>query len=45
MFNLTVRENIAFSNTVKDVDIELAIQTAELHDFIGNLPKARYYRL
>jgi ATP-binding cassette subfamily B protein len=39
MFNLTVRENIAFSNTVKDADIELAIQTAELHDFIGALPK------
>ena len=39
MFNLSVRENIAFSNTVKDADIELAIQTAELHDFIGNLPE------
>jgi ATP-binding cassette subfamily B protein len=39
MFNLTVRENIAFSNTVKDADIELAIQTSELHDFIGALPE------
>ncbi len=39
MFNLSVRENIAFSNTVKDADIELAIQTAELHDFIGALPE------
>jgi ATP-binding cassette subfamily B protein len=39
MFNLSVRENIAFSNTVKDADIELAIQTAELHDFIGTLPE------
>lgn len=39
MFNLTVRENIAFSNTVKDEDIELAIQTAELNDFIDALPQ------
>jgi ATP-binding cassette, subfamily B, bacterial len=39
MFNLTLRENIAFSNTVKDADIELAIATAELHDFIGALPE------
>jgi ATP-binding cassette, subfamily B, bacterial len=38
MFNLSVRENIAFSNTVKDEDIELAIRTAELADFIGALP-------
>jgi ATP-binding cassette subfamily B protein len=38
MFNLTLRENIAFSNTVKDADIELAIETAELGDFIGALP-------
>ena len=39
MFNLTLRENIAFSNTAIDEDIELAIQTAELHDFIGALPE------
>ena len=43
MFNLSVRENIAFSNTVKDSQknkaVELAIQTAELHDFIGTLPQ------
>ena len=38
IFNLTLRENIAFSNTVKDKDIEKAIDTAELHDFIGTLP-------
>jgi ATP-binding cassette subfamily B protein len=38
MFNLTLRENIAFSNTVKDADIELAIRTAALDDFIGTLP-------
>ncbi len=39
MFNLTLRENIAFSNSVKDADIELAIKTAELDDFIGTLPQ------
>lgn len=39
MFNLSLRENIAFSNTVKDEDIDKAIKTAELKDFIDNLPK------
>ncbi|MFZ1075716.1 MAG: ABC transporter ATP-binding protein [Minisyncoccia bacterium] len=38
IFNLTLRENIAFSNTVKDEDIQKAIETAELSDFIQNLP-------
>jgi len=38
MFNLSLRENIAFSNTVKDKYIEKAIATAELHDFIDALP-------
>jgi ATP-binding cassette, subfamily B, bacterial len=38
IFNLTLRENIAFSNTVKDKDIEKAIDTAELHEFIATLP-------
>ncbi len=39
MFNLSLRENIAFSNTVKDQDIEMAIETAELRDFIDALPQ------
>jgi ATP-binding cassette subfamily B protein len=39
MFNLSVRENIAFSNTVQDADLKLAIDTAELHDFIDALPQ------
>jgi ATP-binding cassette subfamily B protein len=39
MFNLTLRENIAFSNTVEDKDIEKAIQTAELNDFLAGLPQ------
>ena len=38
MFNLSLRENIAFSNTVRDIDIEKAIETAELRDFINTLP-------
>lgn len=38
LFNLTLRENIAFSNTVSDSDIEKAIDTAELRDFIEQLP-------
>lgn len=38
LFNLTLRENIAFSNTVKDEDLKKAIDTAELGDFIDALP-------
>ena len=38
VFNLTLRENIAFSKTVKDEDLEKAIATAELKDFIETLP-------
>lgn len=39
IFNLTLRENIAFSNTVKDEDLQKAIATAELTDFIAALPE------
>jgi ATP-binding cassette subfamily B protein len=39
MFNLTLRENIGFSKTVKDADLEKAIATAELKDFISTLPQ------
>ena len=39
MFNLSLRENIAFSNTVKDKNIEKAIATAELRDYINALPQ------
>ena len=38
VFNLTLRENIAFSKTVTDADLEKAIATAELKDFIESLP-------
>ena len=39
MFNLSLRENIAFSNMAKDEDIEKAIETAELKDYIESLPQ------
>jgi ATP-binding cassette subfamily B protein len=39
LFNLTLRENIAFSKTVRDEDLEKAIATAELKDFIDSLPQ------
>jgi len=38
MFNLSLRENIAFSNTVNDAALERAIATAELIDFVDALP-------
>jgi ATP-binding cassette subfamily B protein len=39
VFNLTIRENVAFSRTVTDTDLAKAIATAELHDFIETLPQ------
>jgi len=39
LFNLSLRENIAFSDTVDDKSLELAIETAELADFIKTLPE------
>ena len=39
MFNLTLRENIGFSQTARDEDLEKAIVTAELNDFISALPQ------
>ena len=39
MFNLSLRENIAFSNTVKGENIEKAIETSELSDFVDALPQ------
>ena len=38
LFNLTLRENIAFSNLVDDESLQKAITTAELFDFIETLP-------
>lgn len=39
LFNMTIRENIAFSATVKDEDLKKAIDTAELQEFIDSLPQ------
>jgi ATP-binding cassette subfamily B protein len=39
LFNLSLRENIAFSNTVNDESLKKAIETAELEDFIDSLPQ------
>jgi ATP-binding cassette subfamily B protein len=38
LFNMSIRENIAFSDTVTDQSLEKAIATAELKDFIEALP-------
>jgi len=38
IFNMSIRENIAFSDTVTDESLEKAIDTAELRGFIESLP-------
>lgn len=38
MFNMSIKENIAFSNTVTDESLAKAIATAELDDFLATLP-------
>jgi ATP-binding cassette subfamily B protein len=39
IFNMSIRENIAFSDTATDESLEKAIDTAELHDFVNALPE------
>jgi ATP-binding cassette subfamily B protein len=39
IFNMTLRENIAFSQDIKEEDMQRAIETAELNDFIETLPE------
>jgi ATP-binding cassette subfamily B protein len=39
IFNLTLRENIAFSADVTDADLQQAIRASELHDFVSSLPQ------
>lgn len=39
IFNLSLRENIAFSQKTSDEDLKKAIDTAELDEFIKSLPK------
>lgn len=38
IFNMSIRENIAFSDTVTDASLEKAIETAELKEFVDLLP-------
>ncbi|OIQ63916.1 putative multidrug resistance ABC transporter ATP-binding/permease protein YheI [mine drainage metagenome] len=38
IFNMSIRENIAFSDTVTDESLEKAINTAELREFVDALP-------
>lgn len=39
IFRLPIRENIAFNSSVTDEDMQKAIETAELNDFISTLPE------
>lgn len=39
IFNLSIRENIAFSNTVTDESLDKAVSTAELKEYINGLPE------
>ncbi len=38
MFNMSIRENIAFNNKVTEESLQRAIDTAELTDFVSSLP-------
>ena len=39
IFNMSIRENIAFGDKVSDEALQKAITTAELSDFIESLPE------
>jgi ATP-binding cassette subfamily B protein len=39
IFNMSLRENIAFNEQVTEADLQKAIQTAELEDFVAKQPK------
>lgn len=39
IFNMSLRENIAFNEKVTDESLKKAIETAELQDFIASLPQ------
>jgi ATP-binding cassette subfamily B protein len=39
LFNLTLRENIAFNTQVDDADLAKAVETAELQHFVAGLPR------
>jgi ATP-binding cassette subfamily B protein len=39
LFNLTLRENIAFNASIDEAELAKAIETAELHHFVASLPQ------
>jgi ATP-binding cassette subfamily B protein len=39
LFNMSLRENIAFSDSVTDESLEKALQTAELSEYVNSLPE------
>lgn len=39
LFNMSIRENITFSESVTEESLQKAIETAELSDFVETLPK------
>lgn len=39
LFNMSIRENIAFSKTATNASLEQAVNTSELHDMIESLPE------
>ncbi|MBV8087507.1 MAG: ABC transporter ATP-binding protein, partial [Chloroflexi bacterium] len=39
LFNMTIRENIAFNAAVSPADLEKALRAAELADFVATLPQ------
>jgi len=39
LFNMSIQENITFSETVTDESLQRAIETAELKDFMDSLPE------
>ncbi len=39
MFNLTLRENVAFSKTTDEEGLQKAMATSELQDFVASLPQ------
>ncbi len=41
IFNMTIKQNIAFGGQVSDENLEKAIETAELRDFIDALPQGQ----
>lgn len=39
LFNVSIRENIAFGTNIQEQDMQIAIETAEISSFIHTLPK------